>query len=97
MLPHLLLGAVGLVSLVAAAPAELDRRDNGPIAPKVFLVTHFTPETDIWLEPFGLTAHNITVPGLSPLYPQVGCNENYEICIYTTGESLVSTSALDHG
>jgi purine nucleoside permease len=36
---------------------------------------------------FNLLARNITVPGLSPLYPDVHCTANGEVCQLVTGES----------
>ncbi|TQB73803.1 hypothetical protein MPDQ_005450 [Monascus purpureus] len=46
------------------------------IAPKVFIVSMFEPETEIWwgIPEFDLLAHNITVPGLSPIYPDSEIN-----------------------
>lgn len=37
-------------------------------------------------------AHNITLPGLSPLYPDVHCTEDYEICQLITGESEINAA-----
>ncbi|GAO50739.1 NUP-domain-containing protein [Saitoella complicata NRRL Y-17804] len=73
---------------------------DGVISPKVFIVSMFEPEMEPWIEPFGLYAQNITVPGLSPLFPNVHCDAAGEICQYTTGESEInaasSTTALLH-
>lgn len=33
---------------------------------------------------------DVTVPGLSPLYPDVACRPDLKICVMTTGESEVS-------
>ncbi len=38
----------------------------------------FTPE-DVWTSRLNLT-QNITITGASPLFPNVTCNEAYEIC-----------------
>ncbi|KFY83118.1 hypothetical protein V500_10164 [Pseudogymnoascus sp. VKM F-4518 (FW-2643)] len=47
-----------------------------------------------------LLARNITVPGLSPLFPQVHCLEDGSVCQVTTGESEINAantiSALVH-
>lgn len=36
---------------------------------------------------FNLLAKNITVPGLSPIYPDVHCTADEEVCQIVTGES----------
>lgn len=40
---------------------------------------------------FNLLEKNITVPGLSPLFKQVHCTNNEEVCQVVTGESGTST------
>ena len=49
----------------------------------------FPPEGEVWygIPEFDLLAHNITVPGLSPLYPDVHCTASGEVCQLVTGES----------
>ncbi|KAJ5769755.1 uncharacterized protein N7511_001806 [Penicillium nucicola] len=65
-----------------------------PIAPKVFIVSMFEPEAEAWwnIPEFDLLAHNITLPGLSPVYPDVHCTEDYEICQLITGESEINAA-----
>ncbi|KZO97571.1 purine nucleoside permease [Calocera viscosa TUFC12733] len=57
----------------------------------------FTSEEGAWLTPLALK-YNISVPGLSMLYPHVHCDEKGWICQVTTGESEInaatSTTAL---
>lgn len=63
----------------------------------------FDPE-DVWTARLGLT-HNVTVDGLSPLFPTVHCSPSGEVCQFVTGEgeinaavsvaSLVFSDALD--
>lgn len=33
-----------------------------------------------------LLAHNITVPGFSPIFPNAHCSQDYSVCQLTTGE-----------
>ncbi|KAJ5121732.1 hypothetical protein N7448_002864 [Penicillium atrosanguineum] len=63
-------------------------------APKVFIVSMFEPEAEAWwnIPEFNLLAHNISLPGLSPLYPDVHCTENHEICQLITGESEINAA-----
>ncbi|QSZ31070.1 hypothetical protein DSL72_000631 [Monilinia vaccinii-corymbosi] len=70
------------------------------VKPKVFIVSMFSPEADIWYEnshPSGtignLLAKNITVPGFSPLFPQVHCLADGSVCQLTTGESEINAAS----
>lgn len=55
----------------------------------------FEPEAQVWwnIPEFNLLAHNITIPGLSPLFPHVHCTQDYEICQLITGESEINAAA----
>ncbi|KAI9642985.1 hypothetical protein NHQ30_008719 [Ciborinia camelliae] len=74
------------------------RSENGshihPITPKVFIIDLFTDEAGAWygIPEFDVLARNITVPGLSPLFPQVHCTEDGEICQVTTGEGEINAA-----
>lgn len=48
----------------------------------------FTPEAESFyaVKNFDLLGQNITIPGLSPKFPQAHCTYNGEICQVTTGE-----------
>lgn len=56
--------------------------------------TQFGPEGEAWwgIPDFNILAHNITVPGLSPLFPHVHCTEDHEICQLITGESEINAA-----
>ncbi|ANB15910.1 hypothetical protein AWJ20_3554 [Sugiyamaella lignohabitans] len=60
--------------------------------PKAFIVSMFEPEQDVWLQPLNLT-NNISIPGLSPLFPDVHCNLDFSICQVTTGEAEVNAAS----
>jgi purine nucleoside permease len=60
----------------------------------------FSPEADVWYSNAdtpgsigNLLARNITVPGLSPLFPQVHCLEDGSVCQVTTGESEINAAS----
>jgi purine nucleoside permease len=59
----------------------------------------FDPEGGIWYEKMpssglgDLLAVNITVPGLSMLYPQVHCLADHSVCQITTGESEINAAS----
>ncbi|GMM34536.1 hypothetical protein DASC09_018610 [Saccharomycopsis crataegensis] len=66
-------------------------KNPNAIKPKAFIISMFHYET-IWYEKLDF-AHNITVPGLSPLFPHVHCVTNYSICQFITGESEINAAA----
>lgn len=67
--------------------------------PKVMIISMFEPESNVWYESmpsteFGdIMAHNITTPGLSPLYPFVHCVEDGSVCQVTVGEAEINAAA----
>ncbi|KAG9249059.1 purine nucleoside permease-domain-containing protein [Calycina marina] len=78
------------------------RRDARPsqFSPKVFIISMFDPEAQIWYEAAGmpgsfgnLLAVNITVPGLSPRYPQVHCIADGSVCQVTTCEAEINAAS----
>ncbi|KAI1643319.1 putative purine nucleoside permease [Daldinia loculata] len=72
--------------------------DCGKITPKVVIISMFTPEAEIWYTNSpnsslgNLLAHNISVPGLSPLFPYVHCNALGEVCQLTMGEAEINAA-----
>lgn len=85
-----LLAAFASLSLAAAKPLSvLEARGHRHIKPKVFLIDMFPPEGAAWygIPEFNLLAKNISVPGLSPLYPDVHCTEEGDVCQIVTGEA----------
>ncbi|OZJ05379.1 hypothetical protein BZG36_01973 [Bifiguratus adelaidae] len=61
-------------------------------APKVVIISMFVSEQDVWLEPYCLK-NNISIPGLSPLYPYIHCDSDYEVCQVTVGEGGFNAAA----
>ncbi|KAI9051851.1 hypothetical protein LZ554_004112 [Drepanopeziza brunnea f. sp. 'monogermtubi'] len=103
-------------ALVAATPAQVERRSPDHmvgsrditviyknaqlITPKVFIISMFSPEADIWYTNANtagsigdLLAINVTIPGLSPLFPDVHCLADGSVCQITTGESEINAAA----
>ncbi|CUM65697.1 uncharacterized protein PRCAT00003345001 [Priceomyces carsonii] len=60
--------------------------------PKAFIVSMFEYEREPWLDALDF-AHNISIPGLSPLYPDIYCTTNYTVCQVTTGEGDINAAA----
>ncbi|KAI0696709.1 purine nucleoside permease [Cytidiella melzeri] len=78
-----------------AVSADHHNARRGPlIAPKVFIITMFENERDVWigLPDFNILAHNVTVPGFSPLFPQAHCTVDNSICLLTTGEAEINAA-----
>lgn len=64
------------------------------IKPKVVITTMFTPEQNVWLENRpALLDKNITVPGFSPLFPEIHCQKDHQVCLFTTGEGEINAAA----
>jgi len=55
----------------------------------------FTNEAEVWynIPEFNVLAKNITVPGLSPLFQQIHCTADEEICQLVTGESEINAAS----
>lgn len=69
-----------------------DAVESGPIEPKVMIVSMFGNESGPWEKNLELS-QNITVPGLSPLFPHVQCVSNFTICQVTTGEGEINAAS----
>ncbi|KAI9370826.1 purine nucleoside permease [Aspergillus egyptiacus] len=90
----------GLLLSLGSLPSGLGAAVNSyplaehKITPKVFIISMFTPEAQTWhhIAEFNLLAHNITLPGLSPLFPAIHCTKNHEICQLTTGEGEINAA-----
>ncbi|MCJ1477988.1 hypothetical protein MMC13_006663 [Lambiella insularis] len=78
----------------AAAAQNVEKRAY-TITPKVFIIDMFPPEGEAWygIPEFDLLAQNITVSGLSPLYPDVHCTLSNDICQIVTGESEINAAS----
>ena len=76
-------------TFAALVPAKLDARGPSIIKPKIFIISMFDPEADVWygVEEFDVLAVNVTVPGLSPVYPDVHCTADGDVCQITIGEA----------
>ncbi|KAK7002203.1 purine nucleoside [Favolaschia claudopus] len=65
------------------------------ISPKVLIISMFGPEESVWhnIPEFDILAKNITVQGLSPLFPYVHCTEDETICQLITGEGEINAAS----
>ncbi|KAG6826803.1 hypothetical protein H0H92_014362 [Tricholoma furcatifolium] len=83
------------LAVLASASAVLQTSSNvTPISPQVVIISMFDSEGDVWynIPEFNVLARNITVPGLSPLFPDVHCTEDGLICQLTTGEAEINAA-----
>lgn len=55
----------------------------------------FAPEAEVWygIKEFNVLAQNISVPGLSPLFPEVHCTAKGDVCQVITGESEINAAS----
>jgi purine nucleoside permease len=96
--PKTALAALTIAAILAgcASPPRSPTDASTKREVKVMIITMFAPEGKVWLDrlgPWDATA----VPGLSPDYPEVHCNQN-DVCVMTTGmghtNAAASTMAL---
>ncbi|KIW54827.1 hypothetical protein PV05_07161 [Exophiala xenobiotica] len=97
-LSSLLLAATTFPLISTATPLRerngASKRD-GVIAPKFVIISMFEPEAAVWwgIDEFDLLAQNITLPGLSPLFPEVHCTADGDVCQVITGESEINAAS----
>lgn len=66
--------------------------NSSAIAPKVVVVTLFELERNVWAKGLQFT-RNISLPGGSPLFPYVTCDNNADVCLITTGEGEINAAS----
>jgi purine nucleoside permease len=88
LLAGLQLLSAASASLVPAAEVKT-RAIEYVVKPKVFIISMFDPEADVWynVPEFDILGLNITVPGFSPLFPDAHCTADGDVCQLVTGES----------
>ncbi|KAK7403657.1 hypothetical protein QQX98_010580 [Neonectria punicea] len=68
------------------------------LEPKIFIISLFPIEADVWYKHLpgsdlgDLFAQKISVPGLSPLYPDIHCTSDGTICQVITGMSEINAA-----
>ncbi|KAF5542834.1 purine nucleoside permease [Fusarium napiforme] len=88
-----------LLPLVTALPRLLDTRDDEVFAPKVMIISMWSPEAAVWHERLPgsnlgtLSSKTIHAPGLSMLFPCATCTEDGSICHVTIGEGEINSAA----
>ena len=80
--------AAGWLGVVGAGAAQAT---PAPIPVRVMIVSMFGPEGQVWLDKRNLS-QAITVPGLSPDYPQVHCGPD-KVCQVTLGMGHANAAA----
>jgi purine nucleoside permease len=70
------------------------RYATNKIKPKVFIISMFTPEEEVWfgIPEFDILAQNITVLGFSPLFPSAHCTADGSVCQLVTGEAEINAA-----
>ncbi|KAM3067546.1 hypothetical protein ACMFMG_000137 [Clarireedia jacksonii] len=88
------LAAASQISHVSFQPRAGYSNGSYPITPKVFIISMFSDEGVAWygIPEFDILAQNITVPGISPLFPQVHCTADGQVCQVTTGEGEINAA-----
>jgi purine nucleoside permease len=95
-LSRLLLIPAASTALIAATPLVLDAAVScgGPIAPKVVIISLYSDEETTWYgrDEINLLAQNISVPGVSPLFPEVHYTAAGDLCQLTLGEAEINAA-----
>ncbi|GAA5889059.1 hypothetical protein JCM6882_009731 [Rhodosporidiobolus microsporus] len=86
-----LAGSAVAAPTVAPVENSLVERDL-PLKPKVMIISMFSPEREVWLEPMGLEV-DYPFAGASPLFPYVSCDRRRDVCIVTTGEAEINAAS----
>ncbi|KAF5665162.1 purine nucleoside permease [Fusarium heterosporum] len=101
-LPRSLLVVVlqaSLLSFALALPCQSNHGDNEVFAPKVMIISMWSPEADIWHDNLptsnlgNLSSNVVHSPGFSMLFPCASCTENGDICQLTIGEGEINSAA----
>ncbi|KAL1388423.1 putative purine nucleoside permease [Phyllosticta capitalensis] len=81
-------------SAAVAESALIQTSTGSKITPKVFIISMFDPEAEVWwnIPEFNLLAKNVTVPGFSPLFPDAHCTADGSICQLITGEAEINAA-----
>ncbi|KAF2128656.1 purine nucleoside permease [Dothidotthia symphoricarpi CBS 119687] len=97
----LLLPTVSSLPLLASSGSVTLRARNYnlttpscPLKPKVLIISLFQPEAEVWwnIPEFDILAQNISIPGLSPRFPEAHCTADGEICQVVTGEGEINAA-----
>ncbi|BGO94510.1 hypothetical protein NBRC10512_000313 [Rhodotorula toruloides] len=78
-------------SSIPSAGNELASRQV-VISPKVMIISMFSPEREVWLQPMELEV-DYPFMGASPLFPNVSCRRDRTVCIVTTGEAEINAAS----
>ncbi|PKI85351.1 hypothetical protein MVES1_000052 [Malassezia vespertilionis] len=84
-----------LADSAPSPPVNASSSDSTPqkmLTPRIVVVTAFQPERDVWESKSNFTQH-MDLPGMSPRYPTVSCNEEGHICLFTTGEGEINAAS----
>ncbi|KAJ3925481.1 MAG: purine nucleoside permease-like protein [Lentinula lateritia] len=93
---YLLSPVLGRATPDFAKPSNIKATGTGEeLKPKVFIIDMFKPEGAVWynIPEFDLLARNVTVPGLSPLFPEAHCTQDGSVCQVITGEAEINAAS----
>ncbi|KAI9806058.1 MAG: hypothetical protein M1833_004465 [Piccolia ochrophora] len=84
----------GALAAVITSREYAPQGSSDKIAPKAVIISMFDPEAEPWFkdEELNLDAQKIKVDGLSPLFPEISCTENGDVCQITVGEGEINAA-----
>jgi purine nucleoside permease len=82
------------IDVESRKPPEVHVRDSHTISPKVFIISMFDSEEEVWfgIPEFDLLAQNITVTGFSPQFPSAHCTADGSVCQATTSMAEINAA-----
>ncbi|KAL7927090.1 purine nucleoside permease domain-containing protein [Trichoderma austrokoningii] len=87
-----------LLPVRALIPTVYAQPPSSVISPKVFIISMFEPEGQVWHDKFpqsglgNLSSRAITTPGLSMLFPRIFCTQSGTVCQLTVGEGEINSA-----
>ncbi|KAH8596615.1 purine nucleoside permease [Bisporella sp. PMI_857] len=83
----------GRKTIAASSKSQAASKD-GKISPKVFIITHFADEEEIWhgRDGLDLKARKIRVPGLAGQHPEIFCSADGQVCLVNTTMGLINAA-----
>ncbi|KAK6446073.1 hypothetical protein ACSS6W_005169 [Trichoderma asperelloides] len=88
-----------LFTVMAHIPTIYAQPPSSVISPKVFIISMFEPEGQVWHDNFAqsglgnLSSQAIATPGLSMLFPRIFCTQAGTVCQLTVGEGEINSAA----
>jgi purine nucleoside permease len=91
---HVATSPIGSTTVDSRSNLKRQSTTSNKIAPKVFIVSMFASEEEIWfgIPEFDILAQNITVPGFAPKFPSAHCTADGSVCQLVTSMAEINAA-----